>query len=155
MFPTGAHLTIIAGPVTLAELLPHLNAALNAVGTTLLVLGLLAIRRGDRQNHPKLVLGAFGAGLLFLVGYVLSFVLSGHQRFPGDDWVRTLFLVILGTHTVLAVTLAPMVLRTIYLAWRKRFAQHRRLARITAPMWLYVSITGLIVYVMINHIRPA
>lgn len=141
--------------MTFAELLPHVNAALNAVSTTLLVLGFLAIRRGDRATHPRLMLGAFGAALLFLVGYVLNLVLSGHQRFPGDDWVRTLFLVILGTHTLLAIIVAPMVLRTIYLAWRKRFTKHRRLGRITAPMWLYVSTTGLIVYFMINHLRPA
>jgi uncharacterized membrane protein YozB (DUF420 family) len=136
------------------ELLPHLIGVLNATMTSLIIVGIVAIRRGQRQRHPKLMLGALCLGVLFLICYVAQTALVGHQRFPGDDWVRSLFLAILASHTLLAVAIVPLVLRTVYLAARRRLEEHRRLARITFPTWIYVGITGLVIYWMNNHLRP-
>jgi putative membrane protein len=136
------------------QVLPHLNGALNGLIAVLLVCALIAIRRDRRDLHPKLMLCAVIAGALFLVLYVAQYSLVGHRRFPGDDAVRTVFLVILTTHTVLAVAAVPLVLRALYLGLRQRFAEHRRIVRITYPVWLYVSVTGVVIYWMNNHLRP-
>jgi putative membrane protein len=128
--------------------LPHAIGALNGV------CGLVAIRRGNRRMHPRLMVGAFAVGAVFLVLYVLQVSLLGHRRFPGDDGVRTFFLAVLATHTVLAVAVVPLVLRALYLGLKARFAEHRRLVRITYPVWLYVSATGAIIYWMNYHLRP-
>lgn len=100
------------------------------------------------------MLSAVATGVLFLVGYGLQVGLAGHKRFPGDDWVRTLFLVILGTHTLLAMAVPPLVARVIYLAAKERFEAHRPLARVTLAIWLYVAVTGVVIYAFNNHIRP-
>jgi putative membrane protein len=136
------------------ELLPHVNGALNAAITGLLIAALVAIRRGRRETHRRLMLSAVSLGTLFIVLYVVQTSLVGHRRFPGDDWVRTLFLCILTTHTVLAVAVVPLVARTLQLALRERFAEHRRIVRVTYPVWLYVALTGLFIYWMNNFGRP-
>jgi putative membrane protein len=136
------------------ELLPHLNGALNAAITALLIAALVAIRRGRRETHRRLMLSAVSLGTLFIVLYVVQTSLSGHRRFPGDDWVRTLFLWVLSTHTVLAVAVVPLVARTVFLALRERFAEHRRIVRVSYPVWLYVALTGLFIYWMNNFVRP-
>ncbi len=138
----------------LQDLLPHVNGALNAAITVLLIAALVAIRRGRRETHRRLMLSAVSLGTLFIVLYVVQTSLSGHRRFPGDDWVRTLFLCILATHTVLAVAVVPLVARTLQLALRERFAEHRRIVRVTYPVWLYVALTGLFIYWMNNFVRP-
>jgi putative membrane protein len=140
--------------VTLVEILPHVSGALNALVATLLIAGFVAIRRGHRTLHPRLMLGAFGVGLVFLACYATQVILTGHRRFPGDDWVRTVFLAILLTHTALAVSIVPLVLRTLYLAYHRRFVTHRWWARITFPVWVYVAVTGVVIYWMNNHLRP-
>jgi putative membrane protein len=137
-----------------ADSLPHLGAALNAIGTALLLTGVAAIRRGDRWLHPRLMLAAVAAGALFLVVYVIQYAVRGERHFPGDDWVRTFFLVLLATHVVLAVAVVPLVLRTMQLAFGGRLAEHRRIVRVTLPVWLYVTLTGLVIYWMSNHLRP-
>jgi len=134
--------------------LPALTAGLNAVALVLLIAAVRAIRRGDRDRHRRLMLANLGVASGFLASYVSQLVLFGHHRFPGDDWVRTLFLWLLGSHVLLAVSLVPLVPRTLYLAFRQRFDEHRRIARITAPIWIYVSATGVLVYWMNNHLRP-
>lgn len=136
------------------EVLAHWNAGLNAAIVVLLVWGRLAISRGDRVLHPRLMLVAVGVGAVFVVGYVLQVWLVGHQRFPGNDWVRTLFLTILVSHIALAVTVVPLVMRVLYLASRQRHAEHRRIARIAFPVWLYVAVTGVVIYGMNQHVRP-
>ena len=136
------------------EALAHLNAALNAAICVLLVWGRLAIWRGDRVLHPRLMLAAVTVGCLFVAGYVVQVVLAGHQRFPGNDWVRTLFLTILVSHIALAVTVVPLVTRVLYLASRQRHAEHRRIARIAFPVWLYVALTGVVIYWMNQQLRP-
>lgn len=138
----------------LATTLPRILAGLNAVNIVLLIGAYRAIRRGDRDRHRRLMLTNLGIAVAFLAVYVIQTTTVGYKRFPGDDWVRTVFLTILGSHTILAVSLLPLVLRTVYLAFRERFAEHRRIARVTFPIWVYVSLTGIVVYWMINHLRP-
>jgi putative membrane protein len=138
----------------LAEILPSLLATLNGVSVVLLVMGFRAIRRSHRDRHRSLMLANHGVAVLFVVVYVVQMSVVGTTRFPGDDWVRSLFLGILTSHTILAVTLVPLVLRVVYLAFKERFSEHRRIARVTFPIWLYVSATGVVVYWMSHHLRP-
>jgi uncharacterized membrane protein YozB (DUF420 family) len=137
----------------LQDVLPTLNATLNAVSFTLLVAGLLAIKRGDRDRHMRRMVGAFVTSCAFLISYVTHWVLFGETRFGHEGTaVRAVFLTILVTHVTLAVAVVPMAIRTLHLAWRGDFARHPRAARITLPVWLYVSVTGVIIYVMLHHI---
>ena len=140
--------------MTAMELLPHLYGGLNAVVAALLLGAFAAIRRGNRRLHARLMIGAIVVGLIFLSLYVLHFFISGHHRFPGDDWVRTLFLVILGSHELLAVIVVPLLVRTVVLAGKGRFEEHRRIVRFTYPIWLYVAVTGVVIYWMNQHLRP-
>jgi putative membrane protein len=116
--------------------------SLNALSAVLLVTAFVAIRRGKRERHRNLMIANLGVSILFLICYVVQISTLGHKSFPGDDWVRAVFLAILLSHTVLAVCL------------RQRFPEHRRIARITFPIWLYVSVTGVAIYWMVNHLRP-
>ncbi len=136
------------------HLLPHIGGALNAAVTALLVAGFVAIRRGHRALHRRCMLAAVATGALFLVAYVTQWTLLGHRRMPGDDWVRTAFLVVLGSHTLLAVVVVPLIARALQLALGNRIAEHRRFVRVVYPIWLYVAATGLFVYWMNNFVRP-
>jgi putative membrane protein len=140
--------------VSLGEGLAPLNALLNATAGTLLVLGWRAIRRGDRQLHRRLMIGAVSVSAVFLASYLTRVALTGTHRFPGDGWVRALYLAILASHTLLAVAAAPMALRSLFLGWTGRFDAHRRIARITFPVWLYVSVTGVVVYLLLYQVAP-
>jgi len=143
--------------MTLADALPTVNAALNATSAVLLFAGWRAIRAGRRDVHRALMLCACGSSTLFLASYLTRIALTGTHRFPGTGLLRAAYLVVLGSHTVLAVAALPLVLRTLFLALRERFPEHRRIARWTLPIWLYVSVTGVVVYVMLyhlGHIRP-
>jgi len=137
------------------EIIIHFNASMNLIITVLLISGYIAIRRGRRDLHPRFMLSAFGFGVLFLIGYVIQVIVSGHGHFPGDDWVRKLFLGILLTHTLCAVVIVPLILRTLYLAFKKRFEAHRRLAPFAFGLWLYVSVTGVVIYWMNTYVRPS
>ncbi|MDP6980733.1 MAG: DUF420 domain-containing protein [Myxococcota bacterium] len=128
--------------------------SLNVVCLVLLLAGWSAIRRDMRDRHRRLMVTNLGVAVLFLVLYVTQVVLEGHKRFPGDDWVRTVFLSILGTHTLAAVTLLPLVPTTLYRAFKQQFEAHARIARVTMVIWIYVSVTGVVVYWMVNHLRP-
>ena len=138
----------------LSAVLPAVNAALNATAAALLFLGWRAIRAGDRDRHERRMLAAFGVSALFLVSYLTRVALTGTHRFPGGGALRTVYLVVLVSHTVLAALVAPMALRTIWLPLRSRFPEHRRIARWTLPIWMYVSVTGVAVYVMLYHLAP-
>jgi putative membrane protein len=127
---------------------------LNALSAILLVTAVVAIRRGERNRHRNLMVVNLCVSIVFLVCYVTQIATLGHKSFPGDDWVRTVFLTILISHTILAVSLVPLALRTFFLAFRERFPEHRKIARITFPVWLYVSVTGVVIYWMVNHLRP-
>jgi putative membrane protein len=137
------------------SILPHLNAALNATSFLLLVAGLYNIRRGNVSAHRKLMLSALAVSCLFLVSYVVYHAQHGSVRFQGQGAVRAVYFVILVTHVVLAAAIVPLVVVTLRRALLGDFARHRRLARWTYPIWLYVSVTGVIVYLMLYHLyRP-
>lgn len=140
--------------MSLAEWLPAWNAALNALAGVLLVKGFRAIRAGDRERHRRLMVGAVAVSAVFLVSYLTRVALTGTHRFPGEGPLRWLYLAILLSHTVLAAAVAPMALRALFLGLRGRFADHRRLARITFPIWVYVSVTGVLVYLLLYQVAP-
>ena len=129
--------------------LPTLNAFLNATSAVLLLVGWMFIRRKTREAHRRSMVAAFVCSTVFLASYLAYHAQVGSVRFPGTGGARTLYLGILLTHTVLAAAVAPMAVTTLVFAWKGRFEKHRRLARITFPIWLYVSATGVIVYVML------
>ena len=134
---------------------PALNAFLNLVATGLLVQGYAHIRKKRVNAHRVCMLGALGVSALFLVSYLVYHSTSEPNRFPEVGAVRTVYLTILLTHTVFAAAVPFLALRTFWLAHKARWEPHRRLARWTFPIWLYVSITGVVIYVMLYHVAPA
>ncbi len=138
--------------------LPAVNASLNALATVLLLAGLAAIKAGRRERHEKLMVSALAASAAFLACYLyyhFAIARGNPTRFHGEGASKVAYLVLLGTHTVLAMVNLPMVLRTFWLARKERWEAHRRLARWTFPIWLYVSVTGVVVYVVLYHFNPA
>ena len=136
----------------MSAILPHLNASLNGLCAVLLFSGWIAIRGGHIKRHRLLMVSAFIVSVLFLISYLIRFYLTGTHRYPGSGWDRTFYLSVLLTHTVLAAAVPFLAIRTLYLAIHERFAAHRRWARVTFPIWMYVSITGVIVYWMLYHL---
>jgi putative membrane protein len=136
------------------EIHPAINAGLNLTSAILLVLALLAIRRGDRERHKRMILSAIGVSTVFLISYAIRFAVSGSHRYPGDGVDKIIYLAILFSHMILAVVLIPLVLRALKLGLAGRFDEHRRTVRFTWPIWMYVSVTGVIVYVMLYHVGP-
>jgi putative membrane protein len=130
--------------------MPGVNATLNAISATLLLLGLGAIRSGRREVHKRLMVSAFVASAVFLVGYVLYHYAHGDTHYQGIGTIRIAYFAILITHVVLSIVMLPMILTTFYLAARERFATHKRLARWTLPIWLYVSLSGVVIYFMLR-----
>jgi putative membrane protein len=126
---------------------------LNAASGVLLALAYRAIKRREIDRHHRLMLSAIWTSAAFLVSYLVYHAQVGSVRFPGRGTVRTVYLTILFTHTVLAALIVPLVLRTLYLARKERFAEHRRAARWTFPFWMYVSVTGVVIYVMLYRLR--
>ena len=132
--------------------LPTLNAVLNATSALLLLVGYRLIRAGRREAHRKVMLLALACSALFLTSYLVYHFQVGSVRFRGEGPVRTLYFTILITHTVLAVAIVPLILVTLSRALRGRFELHRRLARLTLPLWAYVSVTGVVVYWMLYRL---
>ncbi len=132
--------------------LPPVNATLNAASAVLLVLGYRAIRARAIERHRRLMVAAAATSTAFLACYLVYHAAVGSVRFTGQGPVRTVYFTILATHTVLAAVIVPMVLRTLYLGLRRRDEKHRRLARWTFPLWLYVSVTGVIIYLMLYQL---
>jgi putative membrane protein len=130
--------------------LPQLNALLNSLSAVALCVGLYCIKRGNRSAHRASMLAAFGFSALFLVSYIVNHALRGDTPFPGVGTVRTVYLSILASHILLSIIALPLVVTTLLLGLSQRFTQHRRLARITFPIWLYVSVTGVIVFVFLK-----
>ncbi|MBI2986963.1 MAG: DUF420 domain-containing protein [Deltaproteobacteria bacterium] len=129
--------------------LPGLNAALNSASALFLVSGYLFIRGGKIAAHKLCMLAAFITSALFLMSYLTYHYQVGSVRFQGQGWIRLVYFAVLLSHTVLAVAIVPLVLATLARALKGNFAGHKRLARRTLPLWLYVSITGVIVYWML------
>ena len=136
----------------LGALLARTNATLNLSSGVLLMIGWVFIRRGNVRRHRLSMLGAVTTSSLFLIFYVTRFAITGTHSFAGVGVARTVYLGILFSHMILAVLIVPCVLRLLYLVWKERFQDHRRLARWVFPAWLYVSITGFVVYVMLYHV---
>jgi putative membrane protein len=135
--------------------LPALNATLNATGTALLAAGWVLIRRRHVAGHRACMLGAVVVSTAFLVSYVIYHSLAGSRPFTGQGWIRAVYFPILISHIVLAAGMVPFVLTTLYRALRGDFTRHARLARWTLPVWLYVSVTGVVVYWLLYRVVPA
>lgn len=133
--------------------LPALNAALNATSAVLLGVGWAAVRRRRIALHRACMLGACVVSTLFLVSYVTYHYLAGSRPFAGTGWLRWLYFPILVSHIVLAAAMVPFVLTTVYRALSGDFVRHVRIARFTLPVWLYVSVTGVIVYLLLYQLR--
>lgn len=133
-----------------------LNASLNGASAVLLACGYVAIRSGKIAVHKAFMISAFAVSSVFLGSYLLYHYRVGHVAFQGQGWIRPVYFVLLTTHTVLAVVIVPMILVTLRRAWLEKFDRHRIIARWTLPLWFYVSVTGVIVYLMVYQIyRPA
>lgn len=139
-------------PAVLGDVLARVNAGLNCASLLLLVLGWLSIRAKRIERHRLLMRSAFITSTLFLVSYVTRYALTGTHHIAATGLVKGVYLAILFSHMVLAAATVPLSLRALYLAYRQRFAEHRRVARITFPIWAYVSFTGVIVYAMLYHV---
>lgn len=137
--------------------LPAVNAALNGLATVLLTAGFVLIRRGRREAHRRCMLGAFAVSCVFLVSYVTHKILvqGVHTRLGAEGAIRTLYYVMLVSHILLAAAIVPLAAVTIHRGLRERFDAHRRIARWTWPIWMYVSVTGVLIYFMLYRWFPA
>jgi uncharacterized membrane protein YozB (DUF420 family) len=132
--------------------LPMVNATLNGIATILLVTGYICIKRRRITAHRRVMIAAFSTSVLFLVCYLIYHAQAGSRPFPGHGPIRTLYFAILISHVVLAAVIPPLAGVTLLRALRGRFDRHVRLARWTFPLWLYVSVTGIVVYVMLYQL---
>jgi len=135
--------------------LPTLNALLNGTSALLLFAGYVFIRRRRVTLHKLCMASAFGTSVLFLLSYLTYHFNAGLVPFRGQGWIRVVYFTVLVSHTVLAVTIPPLALITLSRALRAQFARHRRVARWTLPLWFYVSVTGVVVYLMLYHLDPS
>jgi len=129
-----------------------LNASLNGLSAILLTGGYLAIRAGKRDIHKRFMVSAFAVSTVFLISYVDFHLRVGNVRFTGTGWIRTAYFSLLISHTLLAIVIVPMILVTLRRAWMEKFDKHRILARWTLPLWFYVSVTGVIVYILLYQV---
>ena len=134
--------------------LPTVNAAFNTASACCLAAGYIAIRRGDRSRHRAAMIAAVVCSTVFLASYVTYHLNVGSVTFVEPAGLRPYYLAMLATHVILAVAIGPMALVTLYLALRGRYAAHKRLARVTLPVWFYVSVTGLLVYLVLYVVFP-
>jgi uncharacterized membrane protein YozB (DUF420 family) len=132
--------------------MPTLNAVLNATSATLLVLGHAKIKRGDREGHRRLMIAAFTVSGIFLISYITYHAIHGTTRFALEGWIRPVYFTILTSHTILAVFTLPLAIIALRRGLRDDREAHRRIAKWTYPVWLYVSVTGVIVYFMLYHL---
>jgi uncharacterized membrane protein YozB (DUF420 family) len=145
----------------LLQIFPHLNAALNATSGVLLLFGWSFILRGDVRKHRVCMLSASIVSAFFLASYLTyhairtSYFGLGPTKFTGEGLAKPIYLTILTSHTILAALVTPFVLLTLWRGLKGRFDAHKRIARLVFPVWLFVSITGVVVYVMLYHLYPA
>ena len=132
--------------------LPALNATLNGISTVLLITGWVLIKRGQRKRHEQVMLAAVLTSTLFLISYVIYHWQVGSVPFKGTGWIRTVYFAVLIPHVILAAAIVPPVLITVSRGLSKKYDKHRRIARWTLPLWLFVSITGVIVYLMLYQL---
>jgi uncharacterized membrane protein YozB (DUF420 family) len=133
--------------------LPALNASLNALSATFLAIGFVLIRMKKNDAHRNCMIAACVTSTLFLASYLTYHYLHGSTKFQGQGFVRTIYFAILLSHTVLATAIVPMVLVTLARAVRRKFDKHSRIARWTLPLWFYVSVTGVVIYIMLYQMN--
>ena len=141
-------------PLLAAHPLATLNAVLNSIAAVLLVIGWVTIARGKWKAHRAAMVGAFAVSAIFLVSYLTYHAIAGSVPFRGQGPVRIVYFAILISHVILAAAVPLLALRMFFLAWKQRWETHRRLGRITLPIWLYVSVTGVVIYAMLYHAFP-
>lgn len=130
--------------------LPALNAFLNSISTVLIVAGFVAIKQKKYIRHMKLMLTAFVTSALFLISYLVYHNFVGHTPFPGEGFIRPVYFFILITHIILSAFVVPLVLTSYYFAFSGKFATHRKVSKWTFPIWLYVSVTGVVIFFILN-----
>ncbi len=134
--------------------LPLVNATLNGTAAVLLIIGYILIKQYKVRAHNQVMLAAFVVSCIFLISYLVYHYNVGSVKFDKPGWVRTVYLWILATHTILAAAVPVLAIITLRRALKRRFERHRAIARWTFPIWLYVSVTGVIVYVLLYQVRP-
>lgn len=135
--------------------LPAVNATLNATSAILVTIGIRAIKRGQRDTHMRVMIGATIASGLFLVCYIIYHAVQGDTKFQGQGLVRPVYFFILISHILLSIAVVPMILSTLFFAISKRFDAHKRIAKFTYPVWLYVSVTGVLVFLFLRAYNTA
>ena len=135
--------------------LPAMNAVLNGLSATAVCVGVYYISRRDRRTHKRFMLLAFMFSSAFLVGYILNYSLRGDTKFQGTGAIRYIYFFILISHVLLSIVALPMILTTFYLSLSGRLSPHKKLARVTFPLWLYVSVTGVVVYILLHQFYPS
>lgn len=140
--------------LSVEQIHPAINAVLNLTSFAFLIAGRMAIARNDVPLHRKRMLSAFAASTIFLISYLIRYATTGAHKYPGSGWDKTLYLVILMSHMVLAIVLLPLVLTALKRALSSQFEAHKRIVRFAWPIWVYVSATGVLVYLMLYHLAP-
>lgn len=135
---------------TVISRLPALNASLNSISTTLLLFGYYYVRQRKFDTHMRFMIGAFASSALFLLSYVVYHTFHGHTVFEGTGFIRPVYFFILISHIILSAAVVPLVLSSFYFAFAGKFKVHRKLSRFTFPVWLYVSITGVMIFLILN-----
>lgn len=134
--------------------LPAVNAILNSISTVFLIAGWISISRDRKRAHATCMIAALCTSSVFLVGYLVHKYYNGTTRFTDPEWVRPWYFLLLFTHLILAMAIVPLVIKTVYHASRRQWDKHRRIARWTMPIWLYVSVTGVLVYFVLYQWFP-
>lgn len=134
--------------------LPTLNATLNGLSAILLAAGFVSIKRGRKLAHRNCMIGAFSVSTVFLISYLTYHYTAGHTSFANPAWFRPIYLAILIPHVILAAVIVPLILITLWMAFRGKFETHRKIARWTWPLWMFVSVTGVIIYLLLYHVFP-
>jgi putative membrane protein len=138
----------------IGDALALVNALLNATSGALVLTGRRVIARGDREGHKRLMLAAVATSAAFLVSYLTRVGLTGTHRDPHTGLVHLFYLVLLTSHMLLAMAVVPLVLAAVYFAYKGRFATHKKIVRWAYPIWVYVSATGVLVYLVLYHLPP-
>ena len=139
-----------SGDRTALAFMPAVNATFNAASAVLLVLAVMAIKQRRVARHQALMLSAFASSTFFLVGYLAYHYVHGDTRFPGTGPLRTAYLALLASHVLLSIPVVPMCLAAFYFAFRREFVTHKKITRFLFPIWLYVSVTGVVVFLMLR-----
>lgn len=139
-----------AGDKSSLAFMPAINASFNGTAAVLLVLAVRAIKRKQVQRHQKLMLSAFASSAFFLAGYLAYHYVHGDTRYPGTGGIRIAYLALLASHVILSIPVVPMCLAAFWFAFRRRFETHKKITRILFPIWLYVSVTGVLVFLMLR-----